>query len=228
MKQLKEESEPLAKSAAAPAPSAPLSLETAAAENKYRYYADDAKKDVANSQRFAQVIPSENTKAKSSSKLSPAQKLLVSFQLEQNGRDLKILDDDGSVYSGYLQITNAITRLPDAAAKKLSQETFYRQRTTEAELREPAVQNLIFRVAGTNRSLKQNVIFTGTLLETTNILFLGALSNSFNAGKSFGAQNLSLQNGDLGTLQLLNTTISGKAQVGNQKEIEIKAIPVTR
>jgi hypothetical protein len=43
MKQLKEESDPLGKSVATPAPSAPLSLETAAAENKYRYYADDAK-----------------------------------------------------------------------------------------------------------------------------------------------------------------------------------------
>jgi len=225
-KQFKEENL-AAKPAAPPAESAPLALETAAADNKYAYYSDEFKKTITNSQRYAQVLPSGNKKAKAVNKVSPAQNLLVSFQLEQNGRDLRILDDDGSVYNGYLLITNAAMRVPVETTDK-STDRFYRQRAIEAELRDQAGQNVTFHVSGTNRSLKQQVIFTGTLLPTTNATFLSNVTNSFDNRMKLGTENLSIQNGDLRTLQWLNTTISGKAQVGTQKEIEIKAVPVAR
>src|SRR4029078_13443070 len=104
-----------------------------------------------------------------------------------------------------------------------------RSRTQPApsQVQPQSVQNELFRVAGTNKSLKEKVVFSGTFLGVTNAdLFLNLISPSNQS--LFNAQNGSSQNSDLGTANFLNTTISGKAQIGNRREVEIKAIPVSR
>jgi hypothetical protein len=64
-------------------------------------------KSVHAPQWFAQVAQSPKTKASLADKATPAHPVLASFQVEQAGPKLRIVDGDGSVYSGYLQIAAA-------------------------------------------------------------------------------------------------------------------------
>ena len=72
-------------------------------------------KSVHAPQWFAQVAQSPKTKASLADKATPAHPVLASFQVEQAGPELRIVDGDGSVYSGYLQIAAAAR--PQRSAK---------------------------------------------------------------------------------------------------------------
>jgi len=87
--------------------------------------------------------------------------ILNSFQFTQNGREIQIQDEDGSVYSGQI-VSNATVGQPVLAGGKLaatSRASTAQPAPGEAKaLAEPeANQNVYFRVAGTNPSLKQKV-----------------------------------------------------------------------
>jgi hypothetical protein len=60
-------------------------------------------------------LQSPKTKASLADKATPAHPVLASFQVEQTGPKLRIVDGDGSVYSGYLQI--AAASRPQRSAK---------------------------------------------------------------------------------------------------------------
>ena len=53
------------------------------------------------SQRFAQVAPPNRKKSYLTDAAGAPHPVLGSFQMEQNGSELRIVDADGSVYSGY-------------------------------------------------------------------------------------------------------------------------------
>jgi hypothetical protein len=126
----------------------------------------------------------------------PAQSspVLVNFQVSQNGNVIRVVDQDGSVYSGVLrtegQEINAASDEGVAADK-------VQQNTANSTLDIPkmgalpasglpvppgqaaqASQGYAFRVEGMNKTLKQSVLFTGTLL--------GDLSMAQNVQQSFG------------------------------------------
>lgn len=142
--------------------------------------------------------------------------VLNSFRLEQNGRDLRVVDADGSVYTGAVQLASpAPAAFGGSPKNKLS--------TTPPVRTSPqsAAQNYFFTVAGTNRNLNQNVVFSGNLIPLTNALFLRS-----NAGAIGGA----LRTGRAAPMMpepslLSNSRISGKAVIGNEKEIEVNATP---
>jgi hypothetical protein len=232
-----------------PSPLARNSLSKAAPE------ALQEAKALSVAQRFVQV-PSE-VKAKDALAVreaaSPA--VLASFQVEQAGQVLRITDGDGSIYTGSLELANAARRTraaradapaatfaARAPARALEQET-----ASSLDSDAPAQKTYAFRVVGTNRSLQENVVFTGNLLTTTNlILSLRSVSN-FSIGGALGkadrqeafsyrATNLGT-GGDLGAspivtaqpgfLPLLNSRISGKVVVGSGKPVEINALPAS-
>ena len=189
------------------------------------FYFSDAAANVTNSQKFKQVGLNLGAAKKTSGTRSPAVKVLTAFQFEQNGGDVRILDADGSVYNGRLQVTNEPLRMVSDAVTTSGAARSYRQ-SAQAQSQMPSVQNVVFRVSGTNKSLKEKVVFTGAFLGLTNADFFGNASNSLNRSL-FGGQNAS-QNQDSATLNLLNTSIFGKAQIGNKREVEIQAVPVAR
>jgi hypothetical protein len=84
-----------------------------------------------------------------------------------------------------------------------------------------AAQNYFFTVAGTNRNLNQNVVFSGNLIPLTNALFLrsnaGAIGGALRTGRAAPAMPP--------PSLLSNSRISGTAVIGNEKEIEVNATP---
>ena len=97
--------------------------------------------------------------------------VLNSFRLEQNGRDLRVVDADGSVYTGAVQVVKLEGVAPAAAGfggafTKNKPSTAPPTRTSP----QAAAQNYFFSVAGTNLNLNQNVVFSGNLIPLTNCL----------------------------------------------------------
>ena len=78
-------------------------------------------------------------------------------------------------------------------------------------------QTYFFRVAGTNRNLNQNVVFSGNLIPTANVP--QAQSSAASGGGGGGGYGPGIPSTSL----LLNSRIAGKAVIGGQKEIEVNA-----
>ena len=186
----------------------------------------------ANSQRFVQSVPAPNAQAVFTDKAAPARPVLASFQLQQAGSQLQIVDGDGSVYSGSVRLEDAARRVrsakteapTDALATRAPVESLERKSaSTSLYYDSPTSQNFAFRVAGTNRSLNRRVVFTGNLVTDTNPgPALQASTNLSLEGGLGGAQNAPAQQG---LLQLNNSRISGKVVVGSGAAVEINALP---
>ena len=103
--------------AAAPAnrrsqsPIAADSLSNAAAEPSQQARA------FAVAQRFVQIAPEAKAKDGLTDRGAAAHPVLASFQVEQAGQVLRIVDGDGSVYTGSLQLAKATQRLRAAKAE---------------------------------------------------------------------------------------------------------------
>jgi hypothetical protein len=184
-------------------------------------------------QWFAQVAPGPNAKDRFTDKARPAHAVLASFQVEQAGRELRIVDGDGSVYSGYVQIADDARRqrsakaeAPAAAAGSMAlRKTLEGRPAARFNSDQSAAQTYFFRVAGTNRSLNKTVVFTGNLMAATNWAGFQAVTNGLGAGGSLNAfQNRSAWP-DL--LPLRNSRVSGKVVGGNGKPVEINALPTS-
>ena len=159
----------------------------------------------------------------------PAQStaVLANFQVQQNGRAIRVVDADGSVYDGALQPEVAATagEPTPSVAPSASIVTAPAQRDKEKsfivrdELQ--ASQNYFFRVTGTNLTLKQNVVFAGSLLANFN-----AATNeqqAINRNGSFGGGQLPLALTN--QLPWSNSRIAGTAVVSDTNSIEINAVP---
>lgn len=101
---------------------------------------------------------------------------LSTFEVEQSGDVVRVIDFDGSVYSGRLLVPGNDTRArlgaSDLTDKRLQAETQERRVPVNGEsdprafalsLNARARTNLSFRVAGTNRTSGHRIIFEGAL-----------------------------------------------------------------
>jgi hypothetical protein len=182
-------------------------------------------------QRFVQVAPRAGLKAAFADQATSGHPVLASFQVEQAGQELRILDGDGSVYRGYLQLASAARQTrpvkaeaPGAArASRAPAEAFEGKDTLGLDLDHVAPQSYSFRVAGTNRSLNKKVVFTGNLVAATNFtLSLPVRKDAGVAGRLGGSQDAP---GRTLLLPLSNSRISGKVVVGSGKPVELNALP---
>jgi hypothetical protein len=151
--------------------------------------------------------------------LSAPAPVLVSFRLEQNGSKLRVVDADGSVYTGAVQLAEEAT--PPAAVVAASPKNRAAAAPPANAAAESSVQNYFFRVAGTNRNLNQNVVFSGNLIPLTNTPFppsnAGAIGGALRTGRRAPvAPEPSI---------FSNSRISGRAVIGTDKEIEVNATP---
>ncbi len=175
------------------------------------------------SQRFTQIqLPAKSKMAKLESAPTSAQ-VLAAFQVQQVGDELRIIDGDGSIYRGRLvaadELRSPYTESKDSVAsagRVQSRERSFQQAVSSV----PALQNYSFRVTGTNRSMNQNVIFSGNLAAATNSVLLNVITNSVNTGVNGIQNSAAIQNSN----PLSNARISGRAQIGKGKEIPIEAI----
>ncbi len=142
--------------------------------------------------------------------------VLVSFEAQQSDRQLRIVDRDGSVYTGYLQPapSAAASGVAEAPAQRALSAFSTRQARPQAA---PATLGgsppagspasaaaFSFRVAGTNRTLKTPVVFSGNILPGTN-------APAFPMAPA--------------TVPLFNSRVSGRALIGDRQQIEINAVP---
>jgi hypothetical protein len=169
------------------------------------------------SQNFNRMEPAADGK-RALGLLSVPAPVLASFRLEQNGNDLRVVDADGSVYTGVMQM----------AREEIPAATFSAPPKIKPSAPPPvkastpsAAQNYYFTVAGTNRNLNQNVVFSGNLIPFTNTLHprsnVGGFGGAMPAARAAPAMPE--------PWSLSNSRISGKAVIGNEKEIEVNATP---
>jgi hypothetical protein len=155
-------------------------------------------------QRFVRNSPTKTYSAQNVHGLEPG--LLVSFQVEQSGTELRVRDQDGSVYLGYLQPAQPATlrdSLGAVAQTAAAGRTAVRKQAN-APVAAPEslpiqAQNYFFRVTGTNQTLKLPVVFTGNI------------SNPATYGLTQGP--------------LSGAKISGQVRIGAQREFEVLAWP---
>ena len=137
--------------------------------------------------------------------------VLASFELRQNGNDIAVVDRDGSVYNGALD--SGEVKLAKKSADKLKDET-------------AAAQNFSFRVTGLNRTLNQNVVFTGNVAgvpgQTTDFAPTQNSSNQLVIGGSLQ----SMANQSQGSL-FFNSILTGTVTIDRTNTIEINALPVS-
>jgi hypothetical protein len=172
------------------------------------------------SQQFRRV-DAPATRQRAAGALDGSAPVLASFQVEQNGNEMRVVDSDGSVYIGSVQVAPG-NPSPDAASAFQNKPS---PGSTAARLPQQAFQNRFFRVAGTNRNLHQNVVFSGNLIPLTNDLNGPTNSYGFGGGGGFGGRRAAQETPALSPSLLLNSRISGKATIGNQKEIDVNAAP---
>src|ERR1039458_567906 len=188
---------------------------------------------VGASQRFARAALGLQAKSSLADKATPAHPVLASFQVEQVGPELRIVDGDGSVYSGYVEIAEAARRLRSAKAEESAATRAPRAGegaleplpAASLDADQPAQQKYFFRVVGTNRSLQKKVVFSGNLLAASNSPSFRVFTNFLGLVGGFGGH----PTGSLQTnlLPLLNSRISGRVVVGNGKAVEINAFPMS-
>jgi hypothetical protein len=105
--------------------------------------------------------PADSTSTVPASASTP---VLASFDLQQSGQEVRIVDKDGSLYTGQVQ-PSAVMAYSDLAAESRAtteQLAIAPQNQPSADKNVPA--GFSFRVSGTNRSLNQLVIITGNLI----------------------------------------------------------------
>jgi hypothetical protein len=178
-------------------------------------------------QRFARS--ESQTKAKSlSANSSAANQILASFQVQQTGQQLRVIDADDSVYAGSVQALDSTRRQPRPVAQSAPRPKSMQPLESKPAIQtglapEKALQNeqsYSFQVIGTNRSLGKRVVFTGNLTAAPELKLLdGAATNVSNGAILQNTLHAPSQT------QWSNSRISGKAVIGTREEIEIDALP---
>jgi hypothetical protein len=160
--------------------------------------------------------------------------VLANFQVQQNGNTIHIVDQDGSVYDGSLLPEHAVAQnepVPVAMpAQEVTPPQIQNKDLSADKITLPAAQNNFFRVTGMNRTLKQNVVFIGNLLATSNA--------TTNLQQTFGVRGGGGGGGGFGggqTQQVLtnqlpwsSSRITGTAIISDTNQIEINAEPLNR
>ncbi len=177
------------------------------------------------SQSFANLAP-EARKQKVAKDFSPAPiaPVLANFRVEQMGRQLRVVDSDGSTYIGETDLSPA-TQADTGGSKKEQAVQSYKSGgklnqlpTAATSAPQQQAQSNFYQVAGTNRTLNQSVVFTWSFVEMTNQPVV-AQSVKTSSDLKKDAQKL--------PTQLQNSFINGRAQFETGQEIEINAVPVS-
>lgn len=190
----------------------------------------DRQRTLLNSQAFSNLgTASAEAKRKDTRANALTPPVLVNFKVEQAGRDLRVVDGDGSVYRGVVDEENTLyQQMSERQQQKLmiANESRFKFQTPKladdltAKKQQEADVYYFYRVEGTNRTLNQNVVFTWNFVDT-NALASGNL-NYQNTAQKLDAAKLSEQF----PAALQNSYINGRAQFGEGREIEVNAVPV--
>ena len=203
-----------------PAPAAQISngYALALAQPKLLFKPDSQTESITiaangNSQRF--------TQKEAGSGKSP--QLLATFEIRQNGNLIYVVDHDGSVYEGSLQTGNQALQpaSPITFTATINKDTGTTRNDTAG------TEDVFFRVAGQNRTSKQNVIFVGHLIPlTTNTIQNAQYIPRANASQGRGVlPQAPMPASDAALIN--NSRIAGTLTVDTTNQIEINALPAS-
>jgi hypothetical protein len=128
-------------------------------------------------QRFVRLTeninaPLDGTTLKSAadnpSAVSVSTPVLASFDLQQSGQEVRIVDKDGSLYTGQVQSSGVLAYSNLAAESSAVAEQLAVAPQNQPSVDKKAPVGFSFLVSGTNRSLNQLVIITGNLIAATD------------------------------------------------------------
>ena len=203
-----------------PAPQAPAATGGALASSSdsfYRLTTADASAPLV-SQRFRRTdLPSKTTKSLNASNL------LASFKVEQDLGKLRIIDGDGSVYFGFVEQTPESGRQAIGLFEKKASE----KESVQAKPTRP-MQAFHFRVTGTNRTLKEEVVFTGNFLAQRHFAAAQAATNAvgFVESATVAPASASAFGGEPVLFELRKARVEGRLLLNGTNRLEIKAAPV--
>ena len=185
--------------------------------------------------QFASV--NQNAAAKKSADLLAVPRALNSFRVEQTGDQIRVIDSDGSVYTGYVENAEAGVKTPASLAEDKSRRAGAATKDSErladrkpgllagtATNTSPAqvAQSFFFRVSGTNLTLHQELVFSGHFVGDATLpaatpppMANGSVSNEPSAAPAPAP------------LQLSNCRVSGRAAIGSTNQLEINAQATT-
>ena len=182
-----------------------------------------------NSQMFSNATAEQQARPKALRAYTELPRPVSSnFKIEQMGRDLRVIDGDGSVYTGVVDEENTLYKqqiarqnwnLSNAYEGKFKFQT-PKSSPAQSVAKQQAAEYFRYRVEGTNRSLNQNVVFSWNFIDT-NALAAGNLDYKV-AEQKLDATKLPSQFPAL----LQNSFINGRAQFGEGREVEVNALPV--
>jgi hypothetical protein len=157
---------------------------------------------------------------------APKSSVLASFHLEREGEVVRIVDADGSVYTGSVQMSVAPAPVRSAGDKKLPTDL---ERKTEQNAVTRAVESqarqvFSFRAVGTNLSLNEKVVFTGNVVASANETAFKQTTNG-PSGAVNGSPTLPAEPSPFSIKLLPDSRVSGRVQIGEGKEIEVNAVP---
>jgi hypothetical protein len=140
----------------------------------------------------------------------PPSNLLSNFRMLRSGQNVSVVDADGSVYNGL--VLNGISNRAGFGGALQQAKAFQNAVVEET--------NWTFNVTGVNNSLKQNIIFTGNVLDMP-------WASTFNNVPAQNRNASQFQNGSNASQapSTQNSRITGKVQVGGGKLYEIEAKP---
>lgn len=217
---------------------APPALSLAAVDQSRRYGlrapteapAEQVAKDTAATERLRFIQTETKAKAALTDRTSSPATVLSSFQIEQTDTGLRIIDGDGSVYTGSLQAMDGgaasyratAQSAATARAPRLAEAKGFAPIAPPDSQRAQTWSTYFFRVVGTNRTLNQRIVFTGNLVCPANFPMPKTDASSSTGGVVAGGPvGARMTNG----LPLLNSRISGKVLLDDRRELEINALP---
>lgn len=173
---------------------------------------------------------------------SPYTPVLRNFKVSQNGNMIRVVDQDGSIYTGTLQSedygVNAASWSNgggNATRGGAATDKFNPNQTTgagESGNNAPSsAQNYSFRVGGMNRTLKQRVVFTATLLNDLSLMKNAQVTFGMGANAAVGAavaQQLVQSRGtnQMAQLPWSSLRIAGTAVINHTNQMRINALPI--
>lgn len=162
--------------------------------------------------------------ANAPSEVMTASNVLFSFRVEQAMEKLRMIDSDGSIYNGFVTLTPETAKLLGATFQPAQAEDGVKPAAADGQQKQPA-RLYRFRVSGTNRTLNQEVVFTGGFLNTLN--FSSPQSPATSNGPTTVGGNVAPSGGiDLLSLELQKALVEGRLSWGGTNKILINASPV--
>jgi hypothetical protein len=166
---------------------------------------------VATNQQFSQQ-PAVQSFRNNAQQVSRAANVLNKFQVEQQGNEIRVLDADGSTYTGKIEQAAKSTELDSgvAARRDFAKQT-PKYAAKAASEKKPGTGQSYFRATGYNVSLKRTLVFEGNYAAPSQEQSASATSNDRERAE---------QSGD-------RARIVGTVRVNGEAPLEVDAIAET-